>query len=82
MRSEDEDRDECLASRPGSFILGPIARVGVGSKAGMETLLKREISRYCQESNVCDTCMCHIRSLVTMVLPDDGPYRAETCRRL
>jgi len=57
LRSEGEDRGECLASRPGSFILGPTERVGVGSRAGLETLLKKEISRYCQESNVCDTCV-------------------------
>jgi hypothetical protein len=82
LRSEGEDRGECWTSRPGSFILGPIERVGVGSRAGLETLLKREISRYCQESNVCDNYMRHIFSLVTRVLPDDGPYRAETCRRL
>jgi hypothetical protein len=57
LRSEGEDRGECLASRSSSFILGPTERVGVGCRAGleMETLLKREISRYCQESKVYDT---------------------------
>ena len=55
LRSEYEERGECLASRIGSFFLGHTERVGVGSRAGLETLLKTEISRYCQESNVCDT---------------------------
>jgi len=82
LSSEGEGRGECLASRPGSFVLGPTERVGVGSRAGLEILLKREISRYSQESNVCDSYMCHIPSLATTTLPDDGPYRAETCRRL
>ena len=42
---EGEDKGECLASCLGGFILGPTERVGVGSRAGLETLLKREISR-------------------------------------